>query len=593
MADAWIFISYRREDSRAIAHRLADDLREHFGDGQVFIDRDLAIGARVDADLIKRVEAAGVVIVVVGPSWLKVDDKLGRRRLEDATDLLRGEIATAFDSRAPDNRPTQIIPVLVNDAAAPTKEQLAFAPELQPFAGLNAFALHDDWRWGGEVRALIAQIHPPPSPEGKGRWLAAGAVAVLVVAAIVAAVLLLGGSEPVVVYSSLPQREQQLPAARTGAPDDPTVVANKDVADMEKAIRLALDEAGGKAGDDEVVYKALDASDDAGASSIARVQANAKRAADDENTGAYIGDYTSGATQESIPILSRARVAQIGPSSTRVGLTTEDRRGEVDEPARYYPAQAGYPEGYLNFVRVIPRDTVQARALLALMAQKDRCGTVVMINDNSAYGEALANNILAYNRKRVHFRFSQSVGPYGRYDHLVERTRKLSPDCFVYAGARNPNTVQLVQAFADAVPSMGIYGTDGIAVASFYDPADRGLAPEYADRVQLMVPPRGTTGYDRFVAAFDREYGDANPSPYAAYAYEAMRLALVAIDRAGSRDRQDIVEAMFDSAGRTGSAIGDYAITARGDTTVATYGVSRIEGGELTPPQAAPRLRRR
>ena len=248
----------------------------------------------------------------------------------------------------------------------------------------------------------------------------------------------------------------------------PTV--SKRTADVEKAIRLALEEADGKAGDFDVEYTALDASDASGASPDALIQANARRAAADDRTAVYIGDFTSGASQQSIPILSRAHVAQISPASTRVGLTREDALTDIDEPERYYRG------GVRNFVRIVPRDFAQAPALVAVM-KHDGCTRVAMIHDGSPYGRALADEIRAANHGRVRFAFSQAVAPYGQFGRLVKRASRARPrpNCFVYSGSRNPNTVQIFKAFADALPGAMLYGTDGQVTASFYDPNESGL----------------------------------------------------------------------------------------------------------------------
>lgn len=426
-------------------------------------------------------------------------------------------------------------------------------------------------------------------------WLVLTAVVLVLVSGYVGRYVL-PGHEPLNIYSSLPEREQRQPASVSlrGVIDAPAVAKNQRVADMEDAIRLALRQSGGKAGPSDVSYESLDSSDESGASPASLVESNAKHVAGDDHAAAYIGDFTSGATQQSIPILSHARIAQISPASSRVGLTTRDPRGDVNEPARYYPPQAGYPGGYRNFVRIIPRDTTQAKALLALMTQRDQCKTAAMINDNSAYGEALANNILDSNQRRVRFIFSQSVGPYGRYQHLVERARKRSPqpDCFVYAGSRNPNTVEILAAFATALPSARLYGTDGLVTPSFYDDAQGGLAAAQASRVQVMVPPRDSRRYETFASAFQTAYGRA-PDPYAVYAFEAMRIALDAIAATTTGGREAVRDALFAATEQPDSILGPYSLTPNGDTTVATYGVSRIVDGRLTTPRTAPRLARR
>lgn len=396
------------------------------------------------------------------------------------------------------------------------------------------------------------------------------------------------GPDPLRVYSSLPQRER-LESGSTGG-SSTSVVRNERTADMENAIRLALAEAGGKANDRDVIYQPLDDSDDSGDSPAAVVQDNARRAAADPDTAIYIGEFTSDATQESLPILSRARVPQISVSSTRVGLTRRDPGlSDRNEPARYYPPQRNYPNGYRNFVRLIPTTAVHAQALLALMAQVDHCSLVAMINDDSSYGRALASDMIARNHGRVKFAFNQSVGSDGSYWRLVEQAHRRGADCFVYSGIRNPNTVEIFAAFARVLPAMTLYGSNGLVTASFVDPRKGGLSPTVAAKVKIMVPPYDPAQAQGFFDRFRKAY-HKTADTYALYAYEAMQLGLAAIDDSETGRRDGIVRALF-PRNRPGSPLGDYSITSTGDTDVASYGVSSIAGGRMTPPTPAPQLR--
>ncbi|MGI9099855.1 MAG: ABC transporter substrate-binding protein [Solirubrobacteraceae bacterium] len=611
-----IFICYRREDSGDRAHHLHESLRTHFGDDQVFIDLDVPPGADVRRYITDKISSCVVLLAVIGPDWLTSSDEHGTRRLDSELDYVRLEIATALNTNS------TVVPVLVKTAGMPVRSKLP--PEISRLADLNALQLSDGVHWRSDVALLIAAIErilatPEPvdltrerptsrvwpRPRGLPVWLGATArrrsalaLAVIALAAVVVAILVVGsGDHSLRIYSSLPEREQQQPLGTVGSGlgGDLGVVRNERTRDLEDAMRLALNQAGRKAGDFDVTYQALDDSDVIGESPAALVQANAREAADDDDTAVYIGDLTSGATQESIPILSRAKIPQISMSSTRIGLTKKDPRGDVNEPDRYYPPQPGYSRGYRNFVRIIPRDLVQAKALLARMTQSDGCHTVAMINDNSSYGEALANNILEQNRRRVRFVFSQPVGPYGGYEHLVERARREKPDCFVYGGIRNPNTVEIFEAFARALPTTAkLYGTDGVVAASFYDSKAGGLPQNVGRRVTVMVPPYADNApYQRFVATFTDTY-DRTPDPYAVYAYEAMQLALEAIADSTTGERKDILNELFHAQrDAQDSALGTYSITDSGDTDVATYGVSTIEDDKLTPPVRAPRLRPR
>jgi len=506
MPDPRIFICYRREDSSERAHRLYESLSRYFGPDEVFIDLDVPPGADVRRYITEKLSSCAVLLAVIGPDWLT-------SRLDGELDYVRLEIATALSDDTP------IVPLQVRGARMPSAQELP--SELARLVDLNATQLSDGVHYRDDVNRLITTIETilttPPRRTLTTPWwraiLAAiwssvarrpymTAVAVAAVAAAAIIVIIAGrGDQPLRIYSSLPQREPRQPAsvATDGSSHSPSVVTDQRINEMDSAMRLAWEQAGRKAGRFDVTYEALDDSDDSGESPAAIVQANAKRAADDSATAVYIGNFNSDDTQESIPILSRAKVPQISPASTQVGLTAPDRRGDVDEPDRYYP------KGYRNFVRIIPNNKVIARTLLALMAQTDRCERVAMINDNAPYGEALANNILAYNHHRMTFVFNQSVSPFGRYQHLVDRAHALNPqpDCFVYSGVRNPNTVEIFEKFAEALPAAKLYGT-GLSTASFYDPERGGLSQLVAKRVTVMVPPRDNARANGFVDAFNK-----------------------------------------------------------------------------------------
>ena len=103
-----VFISYRRIDSAPAARLLSGDLRAVFGLGSVFIDtNDIRIGMDWPARIDERLQAASVLLVVIGPAWLRVADEAGRRRLDKPEDWVRNEIAYAIDNKL------VIIPFLV------------------------------------------------------------------------------------------------------------------------------------------------------------------------------------------------------------------------------------------------------------------------------------------------------------------------------------------------------------------------------------------------------------------------------------------------------------------------------------------------
>jgi branched-chain amino acid transport system substrate-binding protein len=105
-----------------------------------------------------------------------------------------------------------------------------------------------------------------------------------------------------------------------------------------RGARLALQEAGGRGGPHSIRYVSLDNSTRrAGTWTPVETAANARRAALDESTVAYIGEFNSGASAISIPPLNEVGFAQISPTNTAVRLTRSGPGADPGEPEKYSP----------------------------------------------------------------------------------------------------------------------------------------------------------------------------------------------------------------------------------------------------------------
>jgi TonB family protein len=145
-----IFVSYRRNDSQGEAGRLFDDLVTHFGEQKVFMD---VAGIEAGRDFRKAIEESvancGVLLVIIGPSWLAAKNEAGVRRLDDPADFVCEEVAAAL------RRDIPVIPVLVRGAVMPRVEQL---PEtLTDLAYRNGVELTHA-RWRSDVQLLIEPL---------------------------------------------------------------------------------------------------------------------------------------------------------------------------------------------------------------------------------------------------------------------------------------------------------------------------------------------------------------------------------------------------------------------------------------------------
>jgi branched-chain amino acid transport system substrate-binding protein len=375
-----------------------------------------------------------------------------------------------------------------------------------------------------------------------------------------------GGSEgkTLDLYSSLPMQG----ASRTQT----TALTN--------GIKLAMEQQGNKAGKFKLKYTVLDDSTaQAGSWTPEATQANARKVAQDENAAVYIGEFNSGASAISIPILNEAGIPQISPANTAVGLTSKEPGAAPGEPDKYYPAQTR------TYARIVPKDTIQGAALATLMKQ-DGCTKVEMTNDKEVYGAGLSKNIQSSaEASGLDIIANDAIDKNAaNYRSLAQKAKAAGADCFVYSGITANNAVQLYKDFAAALPDAKLYGPDGVAESGFVDPKEGGIPVDVAKRVKVTVatlapdeyPPEGKKFFDDFTA----KYGEKNPDPYAIYGYEAASLAIDAIKRANSSDKAEILKAIFATKDRS-SVLGTYSIDSNGDTTLTDYGVYSVTDGNL------------
>ena len=372
------------------------------------------------------------------------------------------------------------------------------------------------------------------------------------------------GAKTLKIYSSLPLQGAQRP----------------QTTDMVKGIELALEQAGNKAGDFTIEYESLDDSTaQAGSWTPEATTSNARKAAQDDATALYIGEFNSGASAVSIPVLNEGGVPQISPANTAVGLTSDDPGAGPGEPDKYYPA------GTRTYTRIVPKDTIQGAALATIM-KEDGCTQVFMTNDKEVYGAGLATNISsAAEELGLEIVANDAIDKNApNYRSLASKAKGAGADCFIYSGITANNAVQLYKDFEAAMPDAKLYGPDGVAEAGFADPKEGGIPANVAAKVKLTVATLAPDDYPQegqeFFASFRQSYDEPNPNPYAIYGYEAMRLALDAIERSETGDKADVLAALFETKDRE-SVLGTYSIDENGDTTLTDYGVYRVTDGEL------------
>lgn len=362
------------------------------------------------------------------------------------------------------------------------------------------------------------------------------------------------GSDTLTIYSSLPLQGPDRDRAR----------------DMVNAIKLALQEAGGRVGPLNITYVPLDAATpEAGTWTAEKVLDNARKAVRDVNAIAYIGERDSAATALSLPLTNEGHILQVSPSSTYDGLTRESRR--QGEPERFYPS------GERTFARVVPADHVQASALVGYM-KASGVRSIALIADRQIYGGGIADAV-----EKAAARQGIEVFDRGRLDaskgDLSGRARKVAEtgaDAFLFAGTTDTGAARIFSAVAAAAPSMLLFGPAAVADAAFLErlPAavQRRMRVTTPALPVRLLPPSARAFRDRFRTTFGRP-----PAPEALQAYEAASAVLHAIRSAGARgnNRQAVTDAFFAIRNRD-SVLGRYSIDANGDTSLSTYAGNRV-----------------
>jgi branched-chain amino acid transport system substrate-binding protein len=348
--------------------------------------------------------------------------------------------------------------------------------------------------------------------------------------------------------------------------------------------RMALAQAGGRLGRYRVVLRSLDDSTaQRGGWDPVKTTDNARVASRDASTVAYIGEFNSGASAVSIPLLNRLDIPQISPMSTAVGLTSAAAGAAPGEPQKYYPT------GLRTFARVVPNDAIQANVQVQLQLSLG-CHRVYVLDDGEVDGQDMADSfqlvarsegltvvaVQAFERKAVD------------YSGLARSVAQTGADCVLISALTESGAALVTKQIAAAMPAARIFGTAGVAESTFVSPADGGIPLGLDPRVLLTSPALGVSAgppsAKAFSEAYTRRYGP--PQPGASYGYEAMSLALDAIRRASDDGREDVrrnkvLEALFDTRERAG-VLGDYSITGDGDTTIRRYGVYRVIDGQLS-----------
>lgn len=375
----------------------------------------------------------------------------------------------------------------------------------------------------------------------RARWLCLAALALAPLAAgcggIPRSSASVAPGKRLTVYSSLPLQGAQAAAARQ-------VLAGE---------RQALADAHAHAGRLRVKLVSLnDSNPRTGEWEPGLTEANAKLAARDPTTIAYIGDYDSDATAVSLPILNSAGILQVSPGSPYVGLTSSLDAGQ-DEPERFYPS------ALRTFGRVDPGDPVQAAAQVALMRALS-IHSVYLISDQDPFDSPLAQLVSSAAAEAgiaVAGQDTLDIQPASTgstsFAAEVAKVEEARPQAVFLSALPTAGAANLLRQLHATLPALVLLGSTSLARGSFT--TQLGPAAKSIMLGTLPLPPR-------------------------AYGYESMSAVLASIRAAGRHgDERSAVVRRFFAIRHRRSALGTYSMQPSGEPTLSRYGVARVRHG--------------
>ncbi|GAB4514520.1 MAG: hypothetical protein OHK0046_16710 [Anaerolineae bacterium] len=164
-----IFISYRRADSPAVTDRIRERLAEAFSAKAIFRDiQSISLGQ----DFRKVIEQASgecrVMLVIIGPRWLTIRGKDGKRRLDNPDDFVRLEVEAGLN-----NPNVRVIPVLVEGAVMPAEKDLPAS--MKQLAFNHAMTVRNDPDFARDMDTLIQDVREiqrnQPRDSAITRWV--------------------------------------------------------------------------------------------------------------------------------------------------------------------------------------------------------------------------------------------------------------------------------------------------------------------------------------------------------------------------------------------------------------------------------------
>jgi branched-chain amino acid transport system substrate-binding protein len=164
----------------------------------------------------------------------------------------------------------------------------------------------------------------------------------------------------------------------------------------------------------------------------------------------------------------------------------------------------------------------------------------------------------------------------------VTKVRSSGADLVYFGGTTQTSGGQLAKDLVAGGAKVKFMSPDGTREQAFIEAAGKDALEGRAYVTFGGLPPSQLKGKGReFYENYKKKF-NAEPEAYAVYGYEAGRVALEAIRRAGKKDREAITEQARQLKDFDG-ALGKWSFDENGDTTLKIMMVETVKDGRFTP----------
>jgi len=269
-----------------------------------------------------------------------------------------------------------------------------------------------------------------------------------------------------------------------------------------------------------------------------------------------VGHLNSGTSIPASPIYSQAGIPVISGSATNPKLTEQ---------------------GFKTQFRVVGRDDQQGPAIASYLATSKKPKLVAVIDDATAYGEGIANEVektLKAANVKVLPR-EKGTDKTTDWKAILTKVKGKNPDAVFYGGMDATGGPLIKQGRELGIKAVFSFG-DGACTDEMTKLA--GTAAEGLLCSQAGLPPQAAS--KGFLEAYKKKF-NVDPILYAPFTYDAAKMIITAMQKANSADPAKYLPelAKLDFSGATGKIEFD----AKGDRKDAEMTIFTMKGGKIEP----------